>query len=325
MTGGGSTTGERAKERRKKYRLIYDTFCDNPRIIPSSLANILQETPKKTEKLIEKAISEGILYYPQLRRRSYQNTKQYVHFLKSPNSFELFIQFMNDNRISYHAKITGYLNAWVTSDQKLDLPDSIIEGYRTDFHFTKAPRHSLETALQEIHQRIDVFDPKEYTPANYCQSHLHEKVYFPPEYEIMFRYFKTNLRRPLTPLMADHKIPIETIEQFLSDVFKLFTVTVSYYPESLKNYEPWLFKVDTRYEDFIIGLFSELPTASLFFKVNNHLFMYVYGKRELIRSVKLKEDINKIQIPWIMHKLRKKGIITHEEHGLVDCYWIKSR
>lgn len=323
MTGGGSTTGERAKERRKKYRLIYDTFCDNPRIIPANLASILQKTQNRTEKLIEKAISEGFLYYPQIRKRSYQNTKEYTHFLKTYNGFQLYIDLIKDNRISYHAYITGHFNLWLITNKKIPFKDSIFEGYRTDYHFTKAPDQSWDTGIKNIHAMIDSFDPKEYEPVNYCQSHLHEKIYFPPEYEIMYQYFKFNLRKPLTPLMADHKIPMDTINQFLGDVPKLFTVTISYYPEGIESYEPWLFKIDTKYHDFIIDLFSELPTTSLHFKVKDSLFTLLFTERELIRTTSSFKSIEDIHIPWTMHILREKGIIDYETHGLVNSHWNK--
>jgi len=284
---------------------------------------MLKETQNKTEKLIEEAIKQGIFYYPQLRKRSYSNTRQYTYFLKSPDSFGVFTDLMEDNRVTYHAKITGYLNVWIVSNQKLDFPDSLIEGYRSDYHFIKAPNQSWDTAIGRIHEMIDTFDTKEYEPTNYLNLRLHKRIHFPPEYEIMYHYFKTNSRKPLTPLMRRHKIPTDTIDQFFSNITKLFTVAVPYYPGGISTYEPWLFQIDINYEDFVIDIFSELPTTSLHFKVNNKLFCYIYGKLELIRSVTEKKDICKIQIPWIMHKLRKRGIITHEQHGLVDCYWIK--
>jgi len=315
--------GERVKERRRVYRLIYDTFCETPRIKPALLANKLQETQNKTEKLIEKAISKGILYYPQIRKRSYQNTREYTHFLKDPNAFQLFTDLIEDNRVLYHAYITGHFNLWLLTNRKIPFENSIFEGYRTDYYFTKAPDQSWDTGIKSIHTLIDSFDPEKWNPVNYCQSHLHEKIYFPPEYEIMYHYFKFNLRKPLTPLMADYKIPIDTITHFLDDIPKLFTVTVSYYPAGIKSYEPRLYKIDTKYHDFIIDLFSELPTTSLHFKVRNSLFTLLFIERELIRTKESFESIEELHIPWLMYKLKKKGIIDRETHGLVNCHWNK--
>ena len=199
-----------------------------------------------------------------------------------------------------------------------------MEGYRSDYHFTKAPNHSWGTGIETIHKMIDVFDPDKYQPMNYCQYHLSEKVYFPSEYEIMYRYFKFNLRKPLTPLMADYKIPMDTINQFLSDVPKLFTVMTSYYPEGIESYEQWIFQIETNYPDFIIDLISQLPTTSLHFRVKDSLFTTILAERELIRTTTSIKSIEELHIPWILYTLRKRGIIENETHGMANCHWNKT-
>jgi len=298
------------------------TFRENLKA-PSTLANTIKETQNKTEKLIQQGIEQGVFYYPQIRKRSYRNTSEYVHFLNAPNSFKMFTDLIENNDVIYHARITGRFTMWTIAYEKIEFENSLIEGYRTDYHFTKAPNQSWDTAIEKMHNMIDLFDISDYRPTNYLKSHLDQTIYWPPVYDILFQYFKFNLRKPLTPLMKDYKIPLDTINQFLGNVDELFTTTVAYYPGGIESYEPWLFKIETDYEDFIIDLFSELPTTSLHFKVKGNLFSLLFGKRELLRNITVPRKIEELHIPWMMDKMREKGIITHDEHGLVNCHWKK--
>jgi hypothetical protein len=81
---------------------------------------------------------------------------------------------------------------------------------------------------------------------------------------------------------------------------------------------------ETDYEDFIIDLFSELPTSSLFFKVSNKLVLYVFLVRDLVRSSKLHmSEIEELYIPLLIRELSKKEIIRSKARAIVNYHWRK--
>ena len=91
-----------------------------------------------------------------------------------------------------------------------------------------------------------------------------------------------------------------------------------------KIYDPYIFVFETDYEDFIIDLFSELPTSCLFFKVSGKLVLYAYVDREQVKSIDLHvPDISKMHIPLLIRNLIKKGIIKSKERAAVAYHWRK--
>lgn len=125
--------------------------------------------------------------------------------------------------------------------------------------------------------------------------------------------------------MKEHKIPTQTIDTFFSDLPNLYTVFTMYYPETISAYEPYLFMIETDFEDFIIDIFSELPTTSWYFKVGKYLFMYIYPIKELIRLSSYYGDVENLHIPLILSDLAEKGIITYSAHGILEAYCQKDK
>jgi hypothetical protein len=81
---------------------------------------------------------------------------------------------------------------------------------------------------------------------------------------------------------------------------------------------------DTDYEDFIIDLYSELPTSCLFFKVSGKLVLRAYIRRNLLRSSDFEAfNANKLQIPLLNRDLTKKGIIKNKERAVVAHHYRK--
>lgn len=307
----------------EKYRRIYELFFETPRIPENSITKTVGGNSFTTKNRVKEATEKGYVSFPQIRKRSYANTKEYICFLRRKNAFQLFKQFITDDRFNYHAQITGFCDLWLKSRERIDIGDSLIEGYSSDFYVSCAPHQSWDISIQKMKKKVKTFDKKEYTPQEIIKTRWDEYVDWPPEYDVLFTYFKYNVRNPITPVMKEHHIPSDTISQFLEDLPRLCTISVAYYPETIFAYDPYLYLVETDYEDFIIELFSELPTTSMYFKVGNNLFILLYTKRELVRVVNNHEELEDLHIPLLMGELLDKDIITHESHGIIDFYWVK--
>lgn len=173
-----------------------------------------------------------------------------------------------------------------------------------------------------MRNEVDSFNPGAYLKKNYIQTHFDETIPWDETDEIMYRYFKYDLRRPLTPIMKEQKISKEKIYKFLDRLPQTCTIATHFYPDTLSAYDPYLFVFETDYEDFIIDLFSELPTSVSFFKVSDRLFVYAHILKPFIRS-KDPQEATKWYIPLILLELSKKGIVKSRARASVDYSWSK--
>ncbi|MGC1122955.1 MAG: hypothetical protein WBA22_17885, partial [Candidatus Methanofastidiosia archaeon] len=81
---------------------------------------------------------------------------------------------------------------------------------------------------------------------------------------------------------------------------------------------------ETDYEDFIIDLFSQLPTTCWFRRVSNTLICHVWTLREPVKKVTAHlENIPGIQIPLLVETLVNKGIVKKENRARKEYYWRK--
>jgi DNA-binding Lrp family transcriptional regulator len=317
-----SSTLER---RRNQYRTIYELLHRSPRIKVKTLSSALGMNRHATSNRLKEAFEEGYILVPQLRKRSYANLKEYMYFVNSRDSVKSYMQYIDDNGVVYHAVMSGFANLWLITREEINIEgDIIFEGFRSDYHVAFAPNQSWKAAIKKMRKKIEAFNPKDYKPSGIIKTHLDEPVAWDSEYEVLSREFKYNGRKALTPLMKAHLISGQKIYEFLDSLPEYCTVFTRYFPETISAYDPYLFMFETDYEDFIIDIFSELPTSPFFFKVSDRLFVYTNMAKEYTRCTELYATINKLQIPLLMKSLLERGILKSEAHTILEYYWGKS-
>ncbi len=229
---------------------------------------------------------------------------------------------MDKENIIYHATKQGATNLWVVSGKELNINcDKVVGGLRSDYHVSFAPNQSWETAIQKMRRMVEDFNPKDYEPEGIIKTHLNETIEWDSEYEALFKEFNYDLTKSIKKIMKKHLISWTKFEKWFKDLPRLCTVMTGYYPGKISSHDPYLFTVETDYEDFIVNLFSELPTTALFFRVSDQLFILAYTKREYVRVMDSQIHISKLQIPNLVTNLLERGTILSETHGIVECYW----
>ncbi len=313
------------KQRRKQYRTIYELLFQTPRIYVKTVSSRLGTDPAVASRRMKEAFDLGYIAGPQLGRRSYQNMKEYVYFVNCGSSVKSFLNHIKDLNITYHAVMGGFSNLWIVSREEIDFDDCILGGPRSDYHISFAPNHSWETTLQIMRNEVDNSSPRKGDPRGIIQTHWNETVKWDFKDEMLFREFKYNLRKKLSPIMKKYQISSEKLYEWFGRLPECCTITTSYFPERYSAYDSYLFMFETNYEDFIIDLFSKLPTSSLFFKVSNKLFLYARVAGRFVRFVDIQDSqIGQLQIPLLVEDLLDRGILKSEQHSIVEYYWRKN-
>jgi len=307
------------EHRKKQYRTIYETLDRKPRIYVKDVARRLGVDPRTASRRMIEAYDLGIVSKSQVRKRSHANTKEYVYFVRCEYPHGMYQEYSERMDVIYHAVTGGFADLWIISKERIDIEgDVLIEGPRSDYYTAFAPNHSWDAAIQIMNRKAEEFNPDDYSPKGIIKTHWNEITEWDIEDELLYRYFKYNLRKPFTPVMKEYLISNGKIYKWLNRLSECCTVSVRYFPEGASAYDPYLLMFETDYEDFIIDLFSELPTSSFFFKVADKLFMYANVDRYSLRRMGLNmSDVSQLHIPLLVDDLLKKGILRRGVDSLV--------
>jgi predicted transcriptional regulator len=323
---------ERVKEMRvpleqriREYRIIFDLLNEKPRIQYTEIAEELDVEIRTASSRLREAIEDGYIAGPQIRKKSFSNFKTYVYLVNSSNSLQSFREYIKDSHVLYHEIMEGFCNVRVVSDMKLDIDGTILGGVSSDYYVSYPPDQPWKASIDNMWNMVRKFNPRDYTPKGYITTHWDEIAEWSEQDEILFLEFKYDLRKPLEPLVKKkyHIWSGDGIE-FLERLPKYCTISTSYFPLTMNAYDPFLYVFETDYEDFIIDLFSQLPTTCWFQRVSNTLICHVWTLREPVKKVTAHlENIPGIQIPLLVETLVNKGIVKKENRARKEYYWRK--
>jgi hypothetical protein len=311
------------RKREKQYRTIYELlWFGNPRIYVKDIASELCVNPRAASRRLKEAHDFGYVSKTQVRKRSHKNTKEFIYFVKSEYPHNLYKEYSENMNVSYHATMGGFADSWIISREKIDIEniegDVLVEGPRSDFYTSFAPNHPWEKAVKIMWKKAENFSLDDYKQKGIIETKWNETIEWDLQDEALYGYFKHDLRKPFTPVMKEHSISSGKIYKWLERMPECCTFSVRYFPERASSYDPYLFMFETDYEDFIIELFSELPTSSFFFKVSDKLFMYANVSRYSLRRMEPNmSDISQLHITLLVDYLRKRGIIKKGVDSIV--------
>jgi predicted transcriptional regulator len=313
------------EQQMKDHRIIFDLLDEKPRIQYNEVAEIFGVDIRTASSRLKEAVEKGIIVGPQIRKKSFSNFRTYVYLSRCDDPLELFEQYAKNSDVLYHGITDGFFNFHVISKEKLDIEGTILEGIPSDYYISYPPDRPWGMAIDAMRDMVNEFNPEEYTQKGYIKTHWDEPVEWSRTDEILFQEFKYDLRKPLEPLVKDkYHIWSGDGYDFLNRLPECCTVFTCYFPETVGAYDPYLFMFKTEYEDFIIDLFSQLPTTCWFRRVSDTLLAYMWTLTGPInRSTIRITDIPELQIPLLVRNLVKRGIVKEEAHAEIKCYWRK--
>jgi hypothetical protein len=326
----GGESMDSPEMRRKQFRKIYEYLCDKPLFRPHHVAKEMGLRPSSVRLRLKEASGKGYITGPQIRKKSFANLKNYVYLIRSDDPIGLFKELAEDRRVIHHGLLDGSCDLIVTATEKLDIKGTICKGPSSDYYISCPPNQPWETSNQNMWDLVRKFDPDDYTPKGYIKTHWDELAEWSDTDEILFWEFKFNLRKSLRPIVKKHGISVSTIKAFLKRLPLCCTILTCYFQESLSAYVPYLFIFETEYEDFIIDVFSQLPTTCWFQRVSGKLIAHMWTLMIPVKEENTRVgDIPELQISLLIRDLIKKEILKSEAHAMFNCYWrqepLKSR
>ena len=308
-------------EWKKDCRKAFEVVEQTPHIRPKAISKELNMRPTTAGALLKDAINQGYIFGPQLIKKSYKNFAEHIHLSICKDPYEMFKNYKGEKDVIFHAIMDGFANFRIVSRKKLDI-NSLIYGLRTDYLISVPPDRDWGQSTTHMRTMVQQFDLKEYTPKNYITARWNEEIEWTELDEILYNEFKYNVRRPVAHVMKKLNIQRDVIKDWFEKVPDYCTVFTSFYPETINNYEPYVYVFKTDYEDFIIEVFSELPTTVWFFKVCDNLMVYTWIDRGSMNKANCSlSEISRLHIFLVIEDLLKKEIIKSEQHAIDQCYW----
>lgn len=307
------------EKKETQYRTIYEVLYRNPRAYEVEIASALKSARNTARTRVREAYTKGYVTRPGIEKRSYSNFRELMYFLRCQNPQRLFHNLMLNQDVVFQALMTGFSNLWVIARRRLDLSECVLQGVRSDYYVPYTPDCTWEYAIRTMRERIVNFGPDR-PSSKIIGTHWHEEVTWDQECERLFQEFHHNLTRSVLPIVRRTFISHEKCGKWLRNISDYCTVVTCHYPKAVSAYDPYLFMVETKYEDFVVKVFSEVPTTVWFFRVAGVLFFLVHVRRDLMRVVYPGMSLRDLEVPFLMREFLSRGIIRSEAHALVE-YW----
>ncbi len=309
------------EKKKRRFRELYELLFADYRIRNYRISEKLGY--RSVGALLEEAREEKYITGPEIRKLSYANTSEHVYFFDAEDPSVAYMKYRKDPRVVYNAKLYGFCNSLVISREEMNVDGEIaFKGPRSDYYMPFAPDQSWEKALQNMREKIEIFRPANYTPQQFIANHGNETVRWNDNDEAMYRYFKYDLKRKTGPLIKEQRISDDTVYYWFETLDKRCTICTGYYPETVLEYNTYIYSFETDYEDFVVELFSELPASPSFFKVSDKLILFAYLPKRLMKDTDYLE-VNAWYIPLVEMNLLNKGIIKKKRDATIAYYRAK--
>lgn len=273
--------------------------------------NINQKTADLWWKNI---IEKRIIIPPVFRRKSFANFREYFYFIRSEDPHLLYETLKESKDITYYSVHTGFADLQLISENLLSPDvDVVLWGERSNYHVSIPPDCTFEEAIKRIEKKL--LNLEEIKP--YPSPLLYQKRAYGPWDDIdeaIYRELTNNIRKPFTHIIRSTNAYSDKIMKWFHDRHKFGHTITMFFPQGEGSYQLSIFSIDTKNDWLVIDLFSELPTSTIFYRLNKKLMMSIYlpflpskGARFIVRKV--------------LSYLQKKELVAGYTNSIVEYYY----
>ena len=313
----------REKKKRRHIRKVFNLFYEEPRITTKEASEELEIKESVVRLRVNQAYKEGYIQGPQIRKMSFKNFMRYEYFLNVDEPLDVYERLKKNENILYLLILNGPFNLSIFSKEKITIDGKLVFGPCTDRYLSYPPNISWGTSMQNQRKMIEEFNPDEYSPKNYIENHWDQTAEWTEKDEKLYGILKYKIRQPFSPIMRKYHIQRSVIIDWLEKVPECCKYYTAYFPETINAYLPFIYMFDTDYEDFVIDLFSQLPTTIYYYKIADKFILHTWLDMAVIMYSKPSYTKISKELPFlkIIRDLKRKKIVKSESNAFVHCYW----
>ena len=295
-----------------KYQ-IYQVRYDDPWISTKKTAKLLNRSISTVNRYTKKAVKEGVFHPPQPRLKQYPG-KEAALFLFE-NKYNIFSKLLDYPGMTYLCIYHGDWNIAALYDGPIDFSQfpgyikAVVKGPVEKIFIPKVPYISWEKSFEKM-EKILTQNPTKTSAIN-CSTY---NLDWDEEDWILYHYFKYDLKRSFNELRKKHVISWRKYQNWKKTLKEHCTILVDYYPRGYEAYNGVTICFRTKYEQYIVDLFSHLPTTPLFYKVGAYLLVNLYYPKGCEKELRMFK---------VTSTLINEGIIEDYLDGYGICNWLK--
>ncbi|MBU7011967.1 MAG: hypothetical protein HXS46_14885 [Theionarchaea archaeon] len=284
-------------------------MLDSPRVRYAELGRKAGISRKTAKDHLISLMGGKILYPPQMRAKICSQVAEFVYLLKV-NDIEAFIPVLEAEKyVFYYCLCTGPYNLIFMSYKPLDLShlegyqQTVASGIRSNYCVPPVSNQSYQSAYQKILERCN----RKIDPSMFDMKF--EDFKWTKELWDLYCDLKYDLRIDFTPLVKKYEFKFSTFYERINQLMMYCDIYVPLYPLEEPKYTFFYFLIKTKYQEFVVESFGELPVFSTHIRVKDSILSYVPlphgGERDFFRNI----------IPF----WQRRGII--DSYDLSIAYW----
>lgn len=280
---------------------IYTVVVKDTRIPVIQIARKLKINPKTADVWWNDAINKQIIIPPRFRRKSFLNFREYVYFLNVRDPHALYELYKEEDLI-YFSVQTGFANFEVISKCPIEPEgDVVLSGCRSDYYVSIPPNSSFKEAGKILFKKLDTVEHYEFHDSPLV---LRTENYEPwdEKDEEIYEGLCNDLRKPFAQVMRETLTYSDKIMKWFRRKDEFGHTITMYFPQGLSSYLPTVYAIDTEYESLMIHLFSELPTPTVFYKINDTVMMSIYLPFALEDRILIRKALSILQKKELVNK-----------------------
>ncbi len=306
----------RLSEKEKEYLqyLIYSFRYDNPWVSNKEIAKSVNRSIVTVNRYALKSELERVILGPDLRLKPCPGRK--AALLRFEDKFRAFKELYNYPGVGYLILYQGHWNIQAIYDEPVDFEktpgyiQTLAEGVFGEVLTPKVGFTSWECCYKKMEDFLRQSKTIEKSSLNCSPRH--------PDWDdkdfAMYDYFKLGLRKEFNQLRKTMNIPWGKYCEWKKNLRNYCTILMGYYPRGRDTYVDITFRLQTKYQKFIVDLFSLLPSTSCFSTIEDSLMATVFVPRGSRHPLKIFETIS---------YLKDCGIIDSYMDGYVIIHWSK--
>lgn len=293
---------------------IFQLVLNDPRIPRSEIARYFKTNPKTADIWWETAIKNRIIIPPVFRRRSFFNFREYFYFVKTGDPHLLYENLKESQDITYYSVQTGFADFQIIAETPLSLDlDVVLTGERSNYYVSTPPHCTFEEAIMRIQKKLKNTETLERYPSPLIYQ---KKTYGPWDDldDVIYRELANDLRKPFAQIIKSTNVHSKKIIQWFRNRERFGQTITMFFPQGESSYQLSLFSIKTKNDWLLIDLFSELPTSTVFYRLNKRLMMSIYLPF-------YPSPTGRLIVRKTLSDLRKKELVTDYTNSIVEYYY----
>jgi DNA-binding Lrp family transcriptional regulator len=288
--------------KKKSYFKIFEQIFEDPTISIYDISRKSGLSRNTVSKYLKEMYTKSIIVGPQIRMKPAEDYTEYVYLMNFRDPFQVFEGLKRFPHVLYHVMTFGDWNLMVVTDRPLDFSKLIgfetmaMQGVRGRSYTPKVTYITWDESFKKAYEEVERFTPAR---TEFKDRTLAPRLGWGKDEWKLFRAFKFNMRRKVTPMLRRIRVRYETYTKWSIDLENHSTIHVGFYPEGYQTYMTYCFLFYSDYESTVKSLFSSFPTTPFIVEIGNHLMTFT----NMISS-----QITR-QLFCTVYDMKKKGII----------------